>query len=185
MRTDTSATAWVVRLQRGDESACEPLARMFLRSCYAVALAVLRHPQDAEDVAQEALVRAMGRVNQLREPERFAGWLMQIVRNEARSTLSRRRKRSQQLSRFDHGDQQVASIPPDGLRADLLAALDTLGQVQREVLLLHDLDGWTHAQTGTLLGISEVNSRQHLFTARRAMRKAMESPPAAPRSKNG
>jgi RNA polymerase sigma-70 factor, ECF subfamily len=187
MSTDTSATvtAWVVKLQRGDESACEPLARMFLRSCYAVALAVLRHPQDAEDAAQEALVRAMDRVDQLREPERFTGWLMQIVRNEATSLLKKRNNRSRQLSRFDSLDPQGAPVAPCGLRADLLDALDTLGQTQREVLLLHDMGGWTHAQTGSLLGITEVNSRQYLFTARKAMRQTMESRPVVQRSKDG
>ena len=56
------------------------------------------------------------------------------------------------------------------LRGHLLAALATLSSVQREVVLLHDLDGWTHAEIADALGISETNCRQHLFTARRALR---------------
>ena len=60
------------------------------------------------------------------------------------------------------------------LRDRLLAALARLTPVQREVVLLHDLDGATHAEIAEALGLSEVNCRQHLFVARRALRGELE-----------
>jgi RNA polymerase sigma-70 factor (ECF subfamily) len=61
----------------------------------------------------------------------------------------------------------------EGLRAQLVAALDILSPVQREVVLLHDIEEWTHAEIASSLEMSEVMSRQHLFNARRALRKAL------------
>ena len=60
-----------------------------------------------------------------------------------------------------------------GLRRRLLDALETLSVPQREVVLLHDLEGWTHAEIAAALELSEVNCRQHLFTARRALRRQL------------
>ena len=61
-----------------------------------------------------------------------------------------------------------------GMRKDLLRALALLKPLQREVVLLHDLEGWTHPEIGEALGISEVMSRQYLYLARRDMRAELE-----------
>ena len=172
--TDPSSTAALVRrAAAGDRRAFEDLARAFLRPAYAVALAVVRRPADAEDVAQEAVVAALERIDTCRHPERFGAWLLQSVRNRARNWLAHRR---------------LADVPADppqeepaasgwaidgergALRRQLLAALDAVTPVQREVVLLHDLEGWTHAEIAAALELTEVNCRQHLFTARRALR---------------
>jgi RNA polymerase sigma-70 factor, ECF subfamily len=56
------------------------------------------------------------------------------------------------------------------LRARLIAALDSISPVEREVVLLHDLEGLTHSEIAELLDISCVMSRQHLFVCRRKLR---------------
>jgi RNA polymerase sigma-70 factor (ECF subfamily) len=73
---------------------------------------------------------------------------------------------------------------PDGgaFRAQLLAALSLLGPVERKVVLLHDLEGWTHAEIGSALDISVVMSRQHLFQARRKLRSELVSEPKGARA---
>jgi RNA polymerase sigma-70 factor (ECF subfamily) len=168
----TPPTADLVRRALdGDASAFDALARAFLRPAYAVALAVLRRPADAEDVAQEALVAALGRLDACRQPERFGPWLLQGVRHRALNWLERRR-----LADVAPDGAEVADVGHAGdgergaLRRQLLAALEAVTAVQREVVLLHDLEGWTHAEIAAALGISEVGSRQHLFNARRALR---------------
>ena len=142
--------------------------RRHLRAAYAVALAVLGRPADAEDVAQEAFIAALERIDDCREPARFSGWLIQIVRNRARNALERRRLRDSAAAVPD------TAAPSDEadvvVRAHLLGALASLTPVQREIVLLHDLDGWTHSELAEALGLTEVNCRQHLFTARRALR---------------
>src|SRR5690349_15054561 len=86
-------TELVVRARRGDPAAFTELVRRHLRAAYAVALAVLQRPADAEDVAQDALISALEHLDDCREPARFSGWLVKIVRNRALHALDKRRLR--------------------------------------------------------------------------------------------
>jgi RNA polymerase sigma-70 factor (ECF subfamily) len=165
-----SDAALLARARRGDAAAREALVRRYLRPAYAVALSVVRNPADAEDLAQDGLVAALGRLDQCREPDRFAAWLFQGVRNRALSHVSQRRNRSDLLDHVPRGEAQEGSAAQLLLRRQLLGALERLRPVQREVVLLHDLESWTHAEIASALEISEVMSRQHLFVARKAMR---------------
>lgn len=174
--------ALVARARRGEPAAFEELVRRHLRAAYAVALAVLGVPADAEDVAQEAFAVAWERLDTCREPARFAGWLLQIVRNRARNAVEARRVRGDGAEPAPGHEPWSAPSEEAGLRDRLLGALAALTPVQREVVLLHDLEGWTHAEIGAAAGISEVMSRQHLFTARKALRgKLQEDAPEGAR----
>jgi RNA polymerase sigma-70 factor (ECF subfamily) len=175
MLDQAAMLALVVRAQHGDKAAFSGLVSSFLRACYSVALAIVGRPADAEDVAQDALVVALERIGDCRQPDRFAGWLLQIVRNQARNWLARRRLRDvASHEQLPHGRSLGAVDPTQpeqaGLKARLVAALSHLSEAQREVVLLHDLEEWTHQEIGQALGISEVMSRQHLFVARRILR---------------
>ena len=178
----TTPVADLVRAaRRGDPAATEDLIRRHLRAAYAVALAVLGRPADAEDVAQDAFLVAIERLDECRDPARFSGWLVQIVRNRALHAVEKRKLRDPSArgeERWeDEAGELVAHVPASDvvLRGQLLAALATLTPVQREVVLLHDLDGWTHAEIADALGLSETNCRQHLFTARKALRGRLEA----------
>ena len=165
---ESTVVELVTRAKRGDASAFDQLVRRHLRAAYAVALAVLGRPADADDVAQDAFISALERIDDCREPARFSGWLIKIVRNRALNALAKRRLRdADELT----NEGSFSTTPNDvALRRQLLAALATLTEVQREIVLLHDLDGWSHSELADALGLSEVNCRQHLFTARRALR---------------
>jgi len=166
----------VVRARRGDAPAMEALAHRYLRASYAVALSVLRHPADAEDASQEALLTALRSLDQCRDPERFAAWLFQSVRNRALKLATNRRLRSRHADEAEHGAVVEVDAGRVVLRQRLLSALERLTPTQREVVLLHDLEGWTHPEIAVALEISEVMSRQHLFVSRRAMRDHLASP---------
>jgi RNA polymerase sigma-70 factor (ECF subfamily) len=164
----------VRRARRGEEAAFAELVRHHLRAVYAVALGVLGRPEDAEDIAQEAMLVAFERLETCREPERFSGWLLQIGRTRALNALASRRVRRDAARRLLADARGEAPAPGDALeREGLLAALAALTDTQREVVLLHDLDGWTHAEIAAGLEISEGMSRQHLFTARKRMRASL------------
>lgn len=147
------------------------MVRKHLRAAYSVALAMVGRPADAEDVAQDAFLAAFEKLGMCREPARFSGWLLQIVRNRARNWLDRRRLR-------DGTDTEGLPAPevdgprPEqaGIRERLLSGLALLPEAQRMVVLLHDLEGLTHPEIGAFLEISEGMSRQHLFNARRVLR---------------
>lgn len=163
----------VFEAARGSVSARESLVRRYLRPAYCVALSIVSRSADAEDVAQDSLIKALAKIETCRSPEAFEAWLMQIVRNHARNWHKRRKLRDvpsvEPREGADAGDGPRAT---DRLvtRRQLTDALTRLTEVQRAVVLLHDLEGYTHPEIGDALGLSVVNSRQHLFVARRAMR---------------
>jgi RNA polymerase sigma-70 factor, ECF subfamily len=167
----------VERVRRGDVRAADELVRRHFRAAYAVALAVLRNPMDAEDACQEALVRALERIEECRNPPRFLFWMLQIVRNQARNLREYRRVRSgpslEEVPEPMTGDERGAGVEREELRATLLNALDALSPEQREVVLLKDLEGWDHRAIARALGISEGMSRQHVFAARRILRQVL------------
>ena len=161
----------VVRAKNGDRPAFEALVRAFLRAAYSVALAVVGRPADAEDVAQEALLVAFERLDTCREPARFGGWLLQIVRNRAKNWLDRRRLRDVAAGTDLHDESlETTTADATAIQRQLLEALRTLAPLRREIVLLHELEGWTHSEIAGALGISELMSRQHLFLARADLR---------------
>lgn len=173
---EEATAALVKQALAGSTRAYEVLVRRHLRAAYAVALAVVRVPAEAEDVAQEALVVAWEQLSECREPAAFSGWLMNIARNQARNVLARRKVRSDFAAKppGDDAPGEPVTAVVDA-RGQLLRALEALDERQREVVLLHDLEGWSHAEIAATLTLSEVNSRQLLFTARKTMR-ALLSP---------
>jgi RNA polymerase sigma-70 factor (ECF subfamily) len=161
----------VRRVQAGDPDASARLVQMFLRAAYLTALSIVTRPSDAEDVAQDAFMVALERIDSCREPARFAGWFLQIVRNRALNWLARRRLRDVVADDRRPVAQSDAAVPGSPrLKQQLLAALGELTETQREVVLLHDLEEWTHAEIADALGMSEVMCRQHLWNARRKLR---------------
>jgi len=167
----------VARALAGEARAFEELVRRHLRSVHAVALGVLGNPADAEDVSQEAFLIALEKLEECRDPERFAAWLMRIVRNRALNFReSRSRREGEPLERAAEaagGDDPAREAERLELRERLLAALAGLPESQREVVLLHDLEGWRHREIGELLGTSEGAVRVRLSEARRRLRAAL------------
>jgi len=174
-----SVSRLVLRAKQGDRAAFAELVETLLRPAYLVALSILGRTADAEDVAQESLLVALERLEECREEARFSGWLFAIVRNRALNLRDRRHYRD--VTR----DGELPDPPSEStahdelvLRDQLLESLSQLPEVQRQIILLFDLEGWTHAEIAASLGVSELMSRQHLFLARRALRAILKDGPA-------
>jgi RNA polymerase sigma-70 factor (ECF subfamily) len=166
----------VTQCLRGDGDAFDALVRRHYRTAFSVALGVLVNRHDAEEVCQEAFVKALERLEDCRDPDRFVPWLMTIVRNRALSFRSYRKVRetSELVPEIAEArDSPFRDLTQAELGAHLTAALATLSEVQREVVLLHDLDGWSHKEIAEELEMTEVRSRQHLFVARKALRERL------------
>jgi RNA polymerase sigma-70 factor, ECF subfamily len=167
--------AALVRLaQAGEVHAFEALARQCGRAVYAIALAHLGRPADAEDVAQAVLLSALEHLEQCRQPERFDAWLLSMARNRSRRALLRNR-----LWGVLQEAEAIADPTAGGDGADrqrMLRALGTLAARPREVVLLHDLEGYTHAEIARALSMTEEASRQHLSRAHRQLRTLLEEP---------
>jgi RNA polymerase sigma-70 factor, ECF subfamily len=166
--------ALVARTLDGDERAFELLVRRYRRVALARALAVLSDPEDAEDVVQDAFIEAHDQLRTLRDPARVGPWLMTAVRNRALNTeRSRRRRRTVAIEDdlpLDAHQSTDRQLMREDMRRELLLALRRLSGVQREVVLLADLEGCAHAEIARLLGISVLMSRRHLSDARQRLR---------------
>lgn len=171
----------VHRAKRGDEFAFGQLVERYQGATYAVALSVTGRHEDAEDAAQESFLVALQRLDECRSPERFAGWLMTIVRNRARNLVRR-----ESLRHTDQVPLAARSLVPmpdrvaetSELRERLKGALAALPEVQRQIVLLHDLEGWKHREIAGRLGLPSGTVRSHLHFARKALRVSLGGTPA-------
>lgn len=171
----TDSDARLVQSARGgDVEAFDQLVRRHARAAYSVALSVLVDPHDAEDACQDAFLLALQRIEQCRDPDRFSGWLLQIVRNRSRNV--RRSREARPALRLESMDSLAGASRPaheahrSEVRGRLIDAMTALTEVQREVLLLHDLEGWRHREIAAALELPEGTVRYHLFQARRTLR---------------
>jgi RNA polymerase sigma factor (sigma-70 family) len=163
----------VARALAGDDGAAEHLVRRHLGAAFAIALAVIGDRDEAEDVCQDAVVRALERLGNCRHPERFGAWLAEIVRNRAHNLRAYRRVRATlsitERSAYAPGEASDAAERSE-LTQCLQKALGALTEMQRLVVFLHDLQGYAHHEIAELVHISETSSRQHLFVARKRLR---------------
>lgn len=166
----------VLRARRGEERAFGLLVEKYRRAAYAVAYSVTGRHEDAEDAAQESFLVALQRLEECRSPERFAGWLMTIVRNRSRNLVRRETLRETDpvpLSASTRLPTPDRDTERSELQAVLRSALDALSEVQREIVLLHDLEGWKHREIAERLQLPPGTVRSHLHFARRALREAL------------
>jgi RNA polymerase sigma factor (sigma-70 family) len=161
----------------GDHEAFAALADRHRHRAGAVVLAMLGDPAEAEDVVQEALLRAYTDLRRLRDPNRFGGWLCGIAVNLAKMQL---RRRNGLLSLEEFADrldvrETLAASPEHELEGAELAlvirrALANLPAGQREVLLMHYSGGLSCAEIGAHVGQSTGAVRVRLYRARRRLR---------------
>ncbi len=169
--------ALVEAVRRGSKRAFDQLVRRHLRTAHAVATAKLDNPADADDVCQEAFIRALERIDDCRNPDAFRAWLMAIVRNTAHNWRDKGRVRAalplEAAADVAAPEDPSAEAERADLRERLREAMKHLTELQRRVLVLHDMEGWKHAEIADKLGISAGSSRVHLHVARRTMRKRL------------
>ena len=172
---DTDA-ALVARVRAGDARAADRLLGRYFRACRAVALAVTGNEADADDACQDGFVAAIEQIDSCRNPARFGGWLLQIVRNRARNLVRHHAIRAAEpLEQHEvpGGVSAALEVERGELRGRLLAALAELTEAQREVVLLHDLEGWKHEEIAGHLGLAAGTVRSHLHHARRHLRRIL------------
>ena len=163
----------VLAAQAGDRTAFAGLVHRHQRRAYAVARAIVLSHDDAEDAVQEGFLHAFRALERFRPEQAFGAWLHRIVANAALDIARRRKVRDadelpETLS-SPHRDPAEA----DELRTRLASALGTLGERQRSVIVLHDVEGYKHAEIGALLGIPEGTARSDLHHARAHLRRLL------------
>src|SRR5438876_11707496 len=165
------------RIRDGEHDLFYELVRPYERRVYSAAFSILRNEADAEDVAQEAVLKAFKNIRQFRAESRFSTWLIQITVNEARM---RRRKEHVHILEPIAGrdeDEQGSYTPRDfadwreipsetlerkEIREKLTEALAKLGEIYRDVFVLRDMHHLSIEETSQALGIptASLKTRQ-------------------------
>jgi RNA polymerase sigma-70 factor, ECF subfamily len=175
---ELSDSELVGRTRQGDEDAFGVLVERYMRASYAVAFSVTGRHEDAQDAAQESLLVALQRLEECRSPEKFGGWLMTIVRNRARNLVRREVLRDTDQvpeSTSSRGPTPAQELETVELRRSLSEALGQLPELQRQIVMLHDLEGWKHREIADRLEIPSGTVRSHLHFARKALRGALQA----------
>ena len=167
--------ALVLAAQKGEREAFSELVRTHERRAYAVARAIVLNHEDAEDAVQEAFLHAYRALHRFLPDQAFGAWLHRIVANAALDITRRRKVRD-----ADELPETIASPFKDPaesseLRRRLKDALETLPPRQRAVIVLHDVEGYKHAEIGVTLGIPEGTARSDLHYARSHLREVLGS----------
>ncbi|HXG43299.1 MAG TPA: sigma-70 family RNA polymerase sigma factor [Gemmatimonadales bacterium] len=168
----------VARAQAGDRDAFGELVLRYGPTVRRLTRAVLRHPDDADDAAQDAFLSAWRRLGRFDPGRPLGPWLVRIAVNAARDLGRRQRLRSAEP--LPEGQPAPAPAPDQAadralLRERLAAALAKLPERQRLVVLLFDGEGYSHAEIAELVGAPPGTVRSDLFHARRALRDALGS----------
>lgn len=157
--------------EEGDEDAFRALYRRHNPRVHRFVLRLVgNNVQEAEDILQETWLRATRALAGFRWESAFSSWLSGIALNRVRE-MARKQKRS--LVEVD-GEWELPVAPKDaGTRIDLERALELLPLGFRTVLVLHDVEGYTHREIGDRLGITDGTSKSQLHGARKAMRRIL------------
>lgn len=144
---------------------------------YRVALGVLHNTAEAEDVAQEAMLRAYRNFNRLRDRERFRGWL---VRTTWRLALDRIRAAGRRARREYEAMEAVSEINAENAAASqeferhVACAVDKLPEKLRMVIVLAAIEGYNTREVASLLEIPEGTVKSRLFLARKQLAKSLQ-----------
>lgn len=165
------------RVRLGDRSAFEELVRRHLRPAVRMAERLLGAGGDAEDMVQESFLAVLDTADRYDPSRPFAPWFYRILANRCSNARRAHRRRATEplspaLESPRPGPEREAER--GALRQRLRAALDTLPDRQREVLLLFDVEGFTGPQIAEMLELSAGTVRWHLHQARAAMRALLE-----------
>jgi RNA polymerase sigma-70 factor (ECF subfamily) len=190
---DRDEAQMIVAILAGDTRQYHELIRPYERSVYKMALSFMKNEPDAEDVAQEAFLKAFRKLADFRGQAKFSTWLISITLNEARSRL--RRQNAVPMESLDQATGEGGHISPallrdwrevpsealerKEIRAILIEAIGHLSPLYREVLLLRDVEEFSIEETAAALTITPGTVKVRLHRARMMMQKEL-----APKLKN-
>ena len=184
----TRNAALIARILGGERELFHELVRPYEKSVYFAAFSVLQNEQDAEDVAQETMLKALKALHNFRAESKFSTWLVSIAINEARARL--RHARVLQFESIDQAPPEddtgftptvitdwrevpLQALERKELRELLQKALASLPEIYREVLLLRDVEEFSIAETAAALGVSDGVVKTRLLRARLMMQKIL------------
>lgn len=170
----------VLKAQQGDKSAFNQLVRNYQTFVYQITLRYVKNHADAEDMTQETFIRAFQNLRQLKEPEKFAGWLRTIAENLSKRWMSQYHEMlswesMQHDSSYDYLQQPIPT-PAEAYEAkefseSILMAVGTLSEKNRVVVEMFYLDGLSYQEISAALKMPVTTVESRLFRARKQLKK--------------
>lgn len=180
-------TGMIAAIVAGDSQLFHELIRPYERSVYVMAFSMMKNEADAEDVAQEAFLKAFRNLAGFRADAKFSTWLITIMLNEARNRL--RRSNAVKTESLDDTDPETGTVSPAVLvdwreipseaveRAEVRSLLENavreLPEIYRQVFLLRDVEGFSVNEAAEALKISEAAVKVRLHRARMMLQKTL------------
>ena len=164
----------ILRVRRGEVEAFGELAGRYQQSVFNVCYRVLQDRRDAEDLAQEALMRGYEQLDRYDIDRPFGPWIHRVAANLAINTL-RGRKQEFELDEAEGQPEQTAFVHPEASllqkerSADIQAALAQLPPVYRAAIELRHFQEMDYEQMAAALGVPLNTARSHLYRARRML----------------
>lgn len=161
-------------IRNGNHDAYATLVDLYMRKAVSIAWGVVRNQHDAEDLVQEAFVRAFEKIGSVRSGESFGPWLFRIVTNLSLDHLRRQKRRPMdELDEHLPSSIKTDSLPVETLASRIDAAILTLPEMQQLVARLHLVEELTHAEIAVITGLTEGTVRSHLFHARKKLQQML------------
>lgn len=173
----------IERFCSGDTRAFQALVERYTKLAGAVAYAVTGDFHASRDVVQESFLKVYTSLPQVKEPEKFKGWLRNVVRTTALDWRRRNKKGVQSLDALegDEADPEARDTGPaeqvtdkDELRRRVREEIEKLPEAHREVVAMKYLDGRSYEEIGALTGLSQATIESRLFRARQKLKTKFE-----------
>ena len=161
--------AWVERAQRADTAAFESLYRLHLDRVYGLCLRMTGNASEAEDCTQEAFIQAWNKLSKFRGDSAFSTWIHRIAVNSVLGRLRKSRREQDRIQAVTDISPAPETVGDSGNFEDLQNAVDDLPDGARHVFVLHAVYGYTHDETGELLGIATGTSKAQMHRAKRLL----------------
>jgi RNA polymerase sigma-70 factor (ECF subfamily) len=163
------------RAKRGDLTAFEELFRLNQGRIYALCLRMVADPGRAEDLTQDAFVRAWQKLGSFRAHSAFGTWLHRLTINVVLGDLRSRKRWESRTSDLESTEPTLSARPRrDSVAAvDLEQAIAALPTQARSVFVLHDVEGYKHREIADMIGLAEGTCKAHLHRARQLLRKRL------------
>lgn len=174
---DSLEVAAIAGTKSGRPEAYEYLVTKYLKRVISVAWGIVRNPDDAEDLAQEAFVRAYENIARFRTGDPFGPWIYRIVTNLSLDVVKHRsRVRQEALSEMEESERRDrADLPAKSneIASRIDHALQSLPEMQGLVARLHLVEEFSHTEIAEMLNLNEGTVRSHLSLARRKLREQL------------
>ena len=169
------------RCRKGDELAWEALVRKHQGRVYGIAMTYVGDPDEARDVSQDIFVRVYRRLESCREDDRFLAWLIRLSRNACLDHLRRRRARppardipaEEAVGLTDGSPRPDQLLEADSKKALVHRALQTLSSINREIIMLKDMQGMALEEISEMLEIPLGTAKSRSNRARIELARAV------------